>query len=146
MGQRTPDRIEVFLCQAMGYIPFCLRDTLFSNTRLTVILYHSHNQKTHTLELWDPRGEEGHDRFRPLVYPDTSVVILCFSLTSRTSFENLSQKWIPEVTHFCPGVPRILVGTHADAGLDDSGEKEGLVSVRETRNLCSESWDPGTKF
>ena len=37
----------------------------------------------------------------------------------------------------------ILVGTHADARLDRSSEKEGLVSVRETRNLCSKGWNQG---
>ena len=105
----------------------------------------SHGEETHTVELWDPRGEEGHDRLRPLVYPDTSVVILCFSLISRTSFENLSQKWLPEVAHFCPGVPKILVGTHADARLDGFSAKKGLISFRETQSLYSETWGGNKK-
>jgi len=36
------------------------------------------------------------------------------------SFENVRQKWAPEITHFCPNAPIVLVGTKID--LRDTAE------------------------
>lgn len=33
---------------------------------------------------------------------------------SPASFENVKEKWLPEVHHHCPGVPCIIVGTQID--------------------------------
>ena len=41
-------------------------------------------------------------------------VILAFSLISKASYENVSKKWIPELRHYAPGVPIVLVGTKLD--------------------------------
>jgi len=43
---------------------------------------------------------------------------VAFSLISRASFENVTQKWCPELKHHCPGVPMILVGTKLDLRSD----------------------------
>ena len=32
------------------------------------------------LSLWDTCGREDYDRLRPLSYPKTSVVLICFSI------------------------------------------------------------------
>ena len=56
------------------------------------------------LALWDTAGQEDYDRLRPLSYPDTDVILLCFAINSRDSLENVSDKWKPEVDHFCPKV------------------------------------------
>lgn len=55
-------------------------------------------------------GQEDYDRLRPLSYPDTDVILMCFSIDSPDSLENIPEKWSPEVRHFCPNVPVILVG------------------------------------
>ena len=54
----------------------------------------------------------GHRRtgLRPLSYPDTDVILMCFSIDSPDSLEKIPEKWSPEVRHFCPNVPIILVG------------------------------------
>ena len=62
------------------------------------------------LALWDTAGQEDYDRLRPLSYPDTDVILMCFSIDSPDSLENIPEKWTPEVKHFCPLVPIILVG------------------------------------
>uniref|UniRef100_A0A2K6W679 Uncharacterized protein n=1 Tax=Onchocerca volvulus TaxID=6282 RepID=A0A2K6W679_ONCVO len=66
------------------------------------------------LALWDTAGQEDYDRLRPLSYPDTDVILMCFSIDSPDSLENISEKWTPEVRHFCPNVPIILVGNKKD--------------------------------
>merc|ERR1712106_83673 len=80
------------------------------------------------LALWDTAGQEDYDRLRPLSYPDTDVILMCFSIDSPDSMQNIPEKWVPEVRHFCPKVPIVLVGNKKDlrSGKDDCiRESEG---------------------
>lgn len=52
------------------------------------------------LALWDTAGQEDYDRLRPLSYPDTDVILMCFSIDSPDSLENIPEKWTPEVSAF----------------------------------------------
>eukprot|EP00730_Choanoeca_flexa_P004291 TRINITY_DN11652_c0_g2_i5.p1 TRINITY_DN11652_c0_g2~~TRINITY_DN11652_c0_g2_i5.p1 ORF type:complete len:194 (+),score=34.29 TRINITY_DN11652_c0_g2_i5:132-713(+) len=72
------------------------------------------------LALWDTAGQEDYDRLRPLSYPDTNVLLICFSVDNPDSLENVPYKWVPEVRHFCPGVPFVLVACKMDLR-DDQG-------------------------
>ena len=83
----------------------------------------------YTLGLFDTAGQEDYDRLRPLSYPQTDVFLVCFSVTSPASFENVREKWFPEVHHHCPGVPCLIVGTQADLR-DDSQVREKLAKQR----------------
>ncbi|WAR18629.1 CDC42-like protein [Mya arenaria] len=57
---------------------------------------------------------EDYDRLRVLAYPDTDVFVVCFSVVAPTSFENVEEKWAPEVHHYREDTPFILVGTQVD--------------------------------
>ena len=83
----------------------------------------------YTLGLFDTAGQEDYDRLRPLSYPQTDVFLVCFSVTSPASFENVREKWFPEVHHHCPGVPCLIVGTQTDLR-DDPTVKEKLSKQR----------------
>lgn len=80
----------------------------------------------YTLGLFDTAGQEDYDRLRPLSYPQTDVFLVCFSVTSPASFENVREKWFPEVHHHCPGVPCLIVGTQVDLR-DDPSVREKLA-------------------
>lgn len=80
----------------------------------------------YTLGLFDTAGQEDYDRLRPLSYPQTDVFLVCFSVTSPASFENVREKWFPEVHHHCPGVPCLIVGTQVDLR-DDPNVREKLA-------------------
>lgn len=71
-----------------------------------------------TLALWDTAGEEDYDRLRPLSYQRANVVLICFSIDSADSLKNVKEKWWPEINHFLPDVPYILVGNKLDLRSD----------------------------
>jgi len=76
-------------------------------------------EDTIELGLWDTAGQEEYDRLRPLSYANANVFLICFSVVNPTSFENVTSKWYPEVQHFCPNIPIILVGTKYDLRSDE---------------------------
>lgn len=77
----------------------------------TQVSVHDH---TVNLEFIDSSGSEVYDSFRPLCYNGVNIFIICFSIASPTSYENVKKKWFPEVKHHCPNVPIVLVGTKTD--------------------------------
>lgn len=91
------------------YVP-----TIFENYVTSVQLPQG---KIIELALWDTAGQEEYDRLRPLSYPDSDVIIICFALDNIVSLQNIKDMWFPEVNHFCPGVPVLLVGTKSDLDL-----------------------------
>jgi len=60
------------------------------------------------------RLQDEFDKLRPLCYTNADVFLLCFSVVSPSSFQNVSEKWVPEIRCHCPRAPIILVGTQSD--------------------------------
>ncbi|KAJ1898433.1 GTP-binding protein Rho1 [Kickxella alabastrina] len=70
------------------------------------------------LALWDTAGQEDYDNVRYPCYNGASVIIICFSVDSPDSLENVREKWISEVLEYAPGVPTLLVGLKEDLRRD----------------------------
>ncbi|RAR10866.1 GTP binding protein [Stemphylium lycopersici] len=67
-----------------------------------------------TVYLWDTAGQEEFDRLRSLSYDDTHAIMLCFSVDSPDSLENVETKWVGEIAENCPGVKLVLVALKCD--------------------------------
>jgi Ras homolog gene family, member A len=93
-----------------GRLPEVYVPTVFENYVAGVEVDHKHLE----LALWDTAGQEDYDRLRPLSYPDCHIVIISYAIDSPDSLDDVVEKWIHEVSHFCKGVPILLVGMKQD--------------------------------
>ncbi|KAJ4994274.1 GTP-binding protein RhoA (Ras family protein) [Stagonosporopsis vannaccii] len=110
----TPPHVLTRL-SAQVYVP-----TVFENYVADVEVDGKHVE----LALWDTAGQEDYDRLRPLSYPDSHVILICFAIDSPDSLDNVQEKWISEVLHFCQGLPIILVGCKKDLRFDQKTIEE----------------------
>ncbi|KAG0161251.1 hypothetical protein PDIDSM_8785 [Penicillium digitatum] len=98
----------LLISYSQSYFPEKYVPTVFENyiTQTT----HRASGKTVELALWDTAGQEEYDRLRPLSYPETDLLFVCFAIDCPASLENVVDK----VLHFCPTTPIILVGLKSD--------------------------------
>ena len=67
---------------------------------------------------------------------------MCFSIDNPESFDNITEKWTPEMNQFCPGVPVIVVGTKKDLRHNSDvikmlGKKQRApVTSHEGKDVC----------
>ena len=116
-----------FLADTTNSFPKDYVPTVFDNYSANVMV----DGKPVNLGLWDTAGQEDYDRLRPLSYPQTDVFIVCYSVISPASFENVKTKWFPELNHHSPGTPIILVGTKVDMR-DEAKTQEELRKTNQS--------------
>ncbi|XP_028331266.1 ras homolog family member Ua [Gouania willdenowi] len=117
------------------YVP-----TAFDNFSATV----SVDGQPVKLQLCDTAGQDEFDKLRPLCYTSADVFLLCFSVVSPASFQNVPEKWIPEIRKHAPFVPLVLVGTQCDLRedvkvlIDLAKYKERPVDPADARDCARE--------
>ena len=117
---------------------------------------HKPSGKTVELALWDTAGQEEYDRLRPLSYPETDLLFVCFAIDCPNSLENVMDKvsvwlvillyfpsdiksqWYPEVLHFCPTTPLMLVGLKSDLRT-----KRACIDLLKTQGLTPVTQEQG---
>ncbi|XP_032075050.1 rho-related GTP-binding protein RhoG [Thamnophis elegans] len=127
VGDGAVGKTCLLICYTTNAFPNEYIPTVFDN-------YSAQNTvdgRTISLNLWDTAGQEEYDRLRTLSYPQTNVFIICFSIASPPSYENVKHKWYPEVCHHCPDVPILLVGTKKDL----RSNPEALKKLKEQSQL-----------
>lgn len=94
------------------------------------------DERTVSLVLWDTAGQEDYDRLRPVCYQHCNVVIVCFAVDSRNSYNNVIDKWMPEVRHFCPNTPVVLVATKTDLRLKPHADDKQQLTTNDGDELA----------
>ncbi|KAF7316248.1 RhoGAP domain-containing protein [Mycena indigotica] len=105
-----------------GVLPFS--QLVFDSYAVTVLFGPKRDPYTHA--IFDTLGKPEYDRLRPLMYPQTDVFLVCFSVDSETSFQHCRERWFPELEHHNPGIPRVLVALKTDLR-DDTDTIEHLA-------------------
>eukprot|EP00010_Vexillifera_abyssalis_P008003 CAMPEP_0201544428 /NCGR_PEP_ID=MMETSP0173_2-20130828/1031_1 /ASSEMBLY_ACC=CAM_ASM_000268 /TAXON_ID=218659 /ORGANISM="Vexillifera sp., Strain DIVA3 564/2" /LENGTH=312 /DNA_ID=CAMNT_0047952531 /DNA_START=59 /DNA_END=997 /DNA_ORIENTATION=- len=118
VGDGAVGKTSLLISYATGKFPEEYVPTVFENYSSKIEV----KDQTVFLHLWDTAGQEDYDRLRPLSYPNSDIVFLVFATTSKDSFDSIEEKWYPEINHYLPDVPYILVGSKVD--LRDAGEKD----------------------
>jgi Rho family, other len=80
---------------------------------------------------------------------DTDLIMLCYSVDSKDSLENVESKWVGEIADNCPGVKLVLVAlkcdlreatdeddaNQADASATDAGPREKKPTINYEQGL-----------
>lgn len=114
------------------YVP-----TVFENYDMNVIV----GSSPYVISLYDTAGQEEYGRLRSISYPNTDVFLICFSTIRPPSFDNIKEKWLPEILHHCPKAKYLIVGTQIDL-------REDLTTVERLshKNEKPITFDQGERF
>uniref|UniRef100_A0A1I8HET4 Rho-related GTP-binding protein RhoU n=1 Tax=Macrostomum lignano TaxID=282301 RepID=A0A1I8HET4_9PLAT len=93
----------------------------------------------------DTAGMEKYDRLRPLSYPDTDVVLLCFAVDLPDALDRVTARCAPELRHFCPRVPLILLGIKRDLRRDERTRYE-LARISPELITAEQGWAMAEKI
>lgn len=122
VGDGGCGKTSLLMVYCQGSFPEHYAPSVFEKYTASVTV----GNKEVTLNLYDTAGQEDYDRLRPLSYQNTHLVLICYDVMNPTSYDNVLIKWFPEVTHFCRGIPTVLIGCKTDLRKD----KEQLRKLR----------------
>ncbi|KAI7299102.1 hypothetical protein KC315_g17765 [Hortaea werneckii] len=111
-----------------GYFP-TVEPTVFENYVHDIFIDNTHVE----LSLWDTAGQEEFDRLRSLSYDDTHAIMLCFSVDSPDSLENVESKWVGEIAENCPGVRLVLVALKCDLREQQEADADDVDGAHEPK-------------
>ena len=55
------------------------------------------NGKIISFEIWDTSGQEKYRALSSIYYKDSKIIIMCYDITSKSSFKNLKDYWYIEI-------------------------------------------------
>ncbi|KAK0069003.1 ras-like GTP-binding protein rhoA [Biomphalaria glabrata] len=92
------------------------------------------------LYIHDTSGDEGDARVRNLAYQNSDVIIICFSIDSEESRQNVVANWRTDIRHLCRDTPFLLVGTKRDTrgerGTKVVSKKDGAKTAKTIGAIC----------
>jgi len=87
---------------------------LFADYTTTITV----DAKTFELSIWDTNSSKEYEHIRPLNFAHTAIFLLCFSITSPQSIDNIQLKWDQEIKKYFgtkdKEPAKLLVGLQSD--------------------------------
>ncbi|TFK13987.1 PR domain zinc finger protein 2 [Platysternon megacephalum] len=127
VGDGGCGKTSLLMVYAKGAFPEKYAPSVFEKYTTSITI----GNKEVILNLYDTAGQEDYDRLRPLSYQNTNMVLICYDVMNPTSYDNVLIKWYPEVSHFCRGVPLILIGCKTDLRKDKEHLRKLMSSEQE---------------
>ncbi|KAI8840549.1 Sec3p Rho1p complex [Chytridium lagenaria] len=140
VGDGACGKTCLLIVHSTGKFPEIYVPTVFENYESVIFV----DGRTVDMSLWDTAGQEGYDRLRPFCYPDSNVIVICFSVDSPDSLHNVKEKWISEVIHYCRDAPIILAACKIDLRTDHivaetlKAKNQNIVTTSEGRRMAKE--------
>lgn len=71
------------------------------------------------------------------------MFLICFAINSKSSYDNVKEKWLPELKKHAPDAASILIGTKIDLRNDEKAIEEaskfgGMVSAEMGHKMAKE--------
>lgn len=104
--------------------------SIFDNYKIDVSI----DGKPYTLSMWNTAGNEDYDRLRPLAYQDANVIVIVISMISRSSFNNITEKWLGEVRHYCKDAAIAIVAIDLDQYQNGNPDHVSLEEIEKYAN------------
>ncbi|KKA27069.1 hypothetical protein TD95_005401 [Thielaviopsis punctulata] len=124
LGDGASGKTSLLNVFTRGYFPTVYEPTVFENYVHDIFVDNVHIE----LSLWDTAGQEEFDRLRSLSYDDTDLIMLCYSVDSKDSLENVESKWVGEIADNCAGTKLVLVALKCDLREGDA-EEDGAAGA-----------------
>ena len=96
------------------------------------------NGNKYTISVFDTAGQQDYEGLRVFTYAQSDVIIVCYSVVDRESYNNVSEFWVPEIRSYIGKArPIILVATQTDLGLQADCDGNAVVTRKEGANLAN---------
>jgi len=135
VGDGTCGKTSLLSVFALGYFPKHYNPTVFE-THVTDVKI---DDITVNLALWDTAGQEEFERLRPLSYSKSNVILIAFAIDAPDTLDNVTSKWIGEVSRECPDTPVILVGLKKDLRQPRHAMTEPMLGIANPAARASDS-------
>ena len=93
IGDGTVGKTSLLISYSKGEFPDDYVPTVFENYRTHI----NTSAGLIALDIWDTAGQEEYDEIRKLAFNQVDVFLVCFSIDSPASLQNLESKWIKDV-------------------------------------------------
>ena len=120
VGDGAIGKTSLLCTFATNRFPEQYEPTVFDNYSSTI----QHQGQNMVLNLWDCAGQEDYKHVRTLSYPNTDVFLVCYSIISPSSYNNVLNTWIPEIRQYVPDAMIVIVALKHDCYDDPSVLKQ----------------------
>lgn len=92
--------------------------------------------KTTSICLYDLPGQHDFNQMRKFALKDSNVIVICYDVQKRKSFDNVQSVWIPEIRQFLgKSIPIVLVGIASNKNNTMSVSKRDAIKVTSQMQL-----------